>query len=102
MNIPQFNLKLCLDNQQGSKLARELHARSVMYACKLPVVITRRVIENKDPLTARFWSRVLPSTPQIATRPLFLFVVEGTYGPMCLSSQCVSFSSIDVGGVPSA
>eukprot|EP00983_Pelagomonas_calceolata_P083352 1156142-Pelagomonas_calceolata.AAC.1 len=62
--LNQFK-QLGLDHQHANKLARKLHALSVMYANKL--VTTRRAIENNNAFVASF-------------------VVEGIQGssePMC-------------------
>eukprot|EP00983_Pelagomonas_calceolata_P080392 1155124-Pelagomonas_calceolata.AAC.10 len=68
--LNQFE-QLGLDHQHAMKLARKLHAHSVEYALKL--VTTRRAIENRTLLTARFWSQVLPVTLQ---DPINTFVLK--------------------------
>eukprot|EP00983_Pelagomonas_calceolata_P039615 1137252-Pelagomonas_calceolata.AAC.1 len=75
--------KLGLDHQRANKLARKLHAHSVMYANKL--VTTRRANENKN-----------TSCSQV------MEPVSWWRGFKALLSQCGPFSLIDVGRVSSA
>eukprot|EP00983_Pelagomonas_calceolata_P069355 1150339-Pelagomonas_calceolata.AAC.2 len=93
--LDQFK-QLGLDHQRANKLARKLHAHSVMYANKL--VTTGCAIENNH--TSH--SQILE--PGASTNPpdpdsVYYFTALWWKGLTALLSQCVFFSFADVGRV---
>eukprot|EP00983_Pelagomonas_calceolata_P055290 1144087-Pelagomonas_calceolata.AAC.1 len=84
--LNQFK-QLGLDHQRAIKLARKLHAHSIMYANKL--VTTRRAIENTNTSDSQVLEPGASSNPSESHQrsPFCSFVVEGTHGssePKCL------------------
>eukprot|EP00983_Pelagomonas_calceolata_P072984 1151962-Pelagomonas_calceolata.AAC.1 len=73
--------QLGLDHQHANKLARKLHAHSVIYADKL--VTTRHAVENID----TYHSQALePGVSVTLLIPISIFMVEGTlWAPVSLT-----------------